>query len=231
MGKYDGYWYYEPAAPKSVKGGIKAQRSTKGFAQKWWGRRWIQVLESFNIGARLSRGKSYARRGQVMNLDIGKGAITAKVQGTRSTPYKVRIDLNAFSEKDWELIIAHLVDEPVLAVQLLGNEMPDGIEEVFRKMKKPLFPERLNDLKTDCSCPDWSNPCKHIAAVYYLMAEAFDEYPFLLFRLRGIEMDEFLKRLRGSRDEEESVPREEPVPLPIDADSFWHGSYKRTPLE
>ncbi len=230
---YDDFWYYTPAPPKKVKGGIKAQRSSRGFAQKWWGRRWIEVLESFNIGARLSRGRSYARSGQVASLDIGKGTIKAKVQGTRSTPYAVTIELKLFTQKDWDRIFERLASEPGFAAQLLRNEMPEELERLFQSMKLPLFPERHGDLKTDCSCPDWSNPCKHIAAVYYLLAEAFDDRPFLLLRLRGIELDDFLSRLRGTRMETdpETEARANPAPLPTEHAAFWRTGTRDIPVD
>ena len=104
--------------------------------------------------------------------------------------------------------------------------MPEELEAVFIEAGLPLFPQHHDDLVTDCSCPDWPNPCKHIAAVYYLLAEAFDTDPFLLFKLRGMERDAFLAALReaGVKDdpgEDGSAP--EPVPLPIDEKNFWKG--------
>ena len=221
--RYSEYWQYTPAAPRSVKGGIKAKSSSGGFARKWWGRRWIQVLEGFHIGARLSRGRSYARRGQVMNLEIGFGSIQAEVQGTRSTPYRISITLQAFDSADWDRIVQRLSEEPGLVAQLLRNEMPEELESLFNTMKLPLFPGHHGDLKTGCSCPDWSNPCKHIAAAYYLLAEALDDHPFLLLRLRGMEMDDFMNRLRGTAGDEVDGTEfhEETAPLPLDHGEFW----------
>lgn len=222
-GFYDGY---TPTSPKEVKGGIKAQSKRGSFASKWWGKRWIQALESFDIGARLSRGRSYARKGQVASLEIGKGGVSAEVQGSRSSAYRIAIELKVFTGKQWQLIIDRLVEQPIFAAQLLGNEMPEDIEAVFEDAGRSLFPQESRDLQTDCSCPDWSNPCKHIAAVFYLMAEAFDKDPFLLFRLRGMEREEFLEILKDSgagRDDasEEAEPELQPEPLPLDARAFW----------
>jgi len=112
--------------------------------------------------------------------------------------------------------------------------MPQDIEEVFRAAKLSLFPEKLGDLNTECSCPDWSNPCKHIAAVYYLIGEEFDRDPFLLFRLRGLDRDELLRRLGSSPStgtaatkpgKNAVVPAPTPLPEPLSADpaSFWTG--------
>ncbi len=231
--RYRDYWYYPPTTPKEVKGGIKAQSKRGAFADKWWGKRWIETLESFNIGARLSRGRSYARRGQVAGLDIAPGMVTAKVQGSRSSAYKVKIAFKVLSEKQWQTVVTKLVEEPIFAARLLGNEMPEDIETVFEKAKVNLFPKRRGDLETDCSCPDWSNPCKHIAAVYYLLAEAFDNDPFLLFKLRGMNRDKFLEQLRGSGAMEKTSEPDsilEPVPLPIDAQAFWQGGTEFEPV-
>ncbi len=232
--RYGFYDWYEPTTPKEVKGGIKAQSKRGSFASKWWGKRWIQTLESFDIGARLSRGRSYARKGQVASLDIGAGDVSAKVQGSRSGAYRISIKLKAFTARQWQQVVEQLVEQPIFAAQLLGNEMPEGIESVFEEAGLTLFPQKSRDLETDCSCPDWSNPCKHIAAVFYLMAEAFDGDPFLLFKLRGMERDEFLQRLQKSGagqggDSEEQAPEPEPEPLPLDAGAFWGGDTVNEP--
>lgn len=222
--RYNYYGWYEPTTPKKVKGGIKAQSKRGAFASKWWGKRWIQTLESFNIGARLARGRSYARKGQVASLEISKGKVTAKVQGSRSSAYRISIQFNMLTPEQWQQVIDQLVEQPIFTAQLLGNEMPDDIETVFHKKKLSLFPEKHRDLETSCSCPDWSNPCKHIAAVLYIMAEAFDRDPFLIFTLRGITRDEFLQALQASGATREPVQEDqvsEPEPLPLEHNDFW----------
>jgi len=234
-----GYWdYYEPAKPRAVKGGIKAQSRRGAFGESWWARRWIAVLESFDIGARLSRGRSYARKGQVMGVEIDHGTVKAKVQGSSSRPYNVTIKVKALPESDWRKLALALSREAIFAAKLLAGEMPQEIEQTFKTAGLSLFPARLRDLETSCSCPDWSNPCKHIAAVYYLLGEEFDRDPFLIFRLRGLSR-EGLVELLGTTDESQappefathrqatghearaqSAPRE---PLSANAESFWRG--------
>lgn len=227
--------YFTPAVPKEVKGGIKAQTKRGGFGQSWWAKRWIGVLESFNIGARLGRGRSYARQGQVVSIVIAKGSVTAAVQGTRAKPYAVAITVKTLSEPEWNKILKALSAEVIFAAKLLAGEMPDDIENVFKDQKIALFPQKLKDLQTNCSCPDWSNPCKHIAAVYYLIGEEFDRDPFLIFKLRGMDRDELVRGLSavngdrtvtkkkpGSRMEDpELVTTHPPEPLPVDPDLFW----------
>lgn len=229
-----GYWdYYEPTKPRAVKGGIKAQSKRGAFGESWWAKRWTAVLESFDIGARLGRGRSYARKGQVMNVDISKGAVKAKVQGSSSRPYNITIKIKALPEADWKKLASALSREALFAAKLLAGEMPQEIEQVFTQAGLSLFPAKLRDLETSCSCPDWSNPCKHIAAVYYLLGEEFDRDPFLIFRLRGLSREELIELLDATgagtvprtpalqtQTAVTEAPRE---PIAANADSFWRG--------
>src|SRR5574341_2073368 len=182
------YWdwgYYKPKPRIKAKGGIKSQSKRGSFGESWWAKRWIATLESFNIGARLGRGRSYARSGQVLSIDISKGEVKAKVQGSSPKPYSITIKVKTLSDADWKKLAEALSTQAIFAAKLLAGEMPQEIEQVFTGAKLSLFPEKLRDLETNCSCPDWSNPCKHIAAVYYLLGEEFDRDPFLIFKLRG----------------------------------------------
>src|SRR5829696_6863311 len=224
MSRWD-YWdYYEQKPAREVRGGIKAQSKRGAFGESWWAKRWIAVLESFDIGARLNRGRSYARKGQVMNVDVGKGSVKAKVQGSSSRPYQITIRIKALSAADWKKLARALSGEAIFAAKLLSGEMPQEIEQVFTRSGLSLFPAKLRDLETDCSCPDWSNPCKHIAAVYYLIGEEFDRDPFLLFRLRGIDRDSLSARLMthdAKATERPAEVTEAAEPLPTDPTAFW----------
>ena len=218
MGYYD---YYEPSRPRRVSGGIKAQSQRGAFASRWWAKRWIAVLESFHIGARLNRGRSYARQGQVLDIQIAPGEVKAKVQGSRPRPYQVSIKLKPLSAADWRKLTEAMAEEARFGAKLLAGEMPTDIEEVFQAEGLSLFPKAHGDLKTECSCPDWSNPCKHIAAVYYLLGEAFDNDPFLMFRLRGMERETLLAQLGEVVSDDEGWTPAEPEPLPEDPSIFW----------
>lgn len=228
------YWqYYERTAPKAVKNGLKAKSKRGSIGETWWSKRWIAVLESFDLGARLSRGKSYARKGQVISIDIKPGSVKAKVQGTFPEPYEVTIKLKPLSESSWEKAIQIMASKAVFSARLLSGEMPQNIEEAFSDSEASLFPKKGSDLKTKCTCPDWSNPCKHIAAVYYLIAEEFDRDPFLIFKLRGKEKDEIIQSLRAMRSDESTDENNsdligpvaadfvEPKPLKECLDCFW----------
>jgi uncharacterized Zn finger protein len=194
------YWdYYERTSPRPVKDGIKTKKEHGAIGETWWSKRWISVLESFNMGTRLTRGRSYARQGQVVSIDVELGKVKAKVQGSMPKPYNVKIALQPLSDQDWEKVIEAMASQALFAAKLLAGEMPQNIEEAFGAVHLSLFPTSLKDLDTDCSCPDYANPCKHIAAVYYLLAERFDEDPFLLFKLRGRTKEQIIAALRERR--------------------------------
>lgn len=196
---YWDYFWYEPARPKPVKDGLKTKSRGGSIGKTWWSKRWLDVLHSFNMGARLSRGRSYARRGQVISIDVQEGLVSAKVQGSRPKPYQIKITLKPLSQKDWKQVAEAMSEQAIFVAKLLAGEMPNNIEEAFVAAKIPLFPKSQKELVTDCSCPDWANPCKHIAAVYYLLAEQFDDDPFLIFKLRGKSKDELIEELREKR--------------------------------
>jgi uncharacterized Zn finger protein len=231
-----GWWYeYPKAKPRRPADGIKAQ--SKKFGQTWWASKWLAALERLMDSGRLSRGRSYARSGQVLNLDIKPGRVDARVQGSRPQPYKVKIDIKPLTEKEWQRVADAMAEQAIFAAKLLAGEMPQNIEEAFAAAKVNLFPTSSGDLDTDCSCPDWSNPCKHIAAVYYLLGEQFDGDPFLLFRLRGKSKDEIMSLLRARRvmtaleeaapienEKTDRVKAEPLLPLDLDPDRFWIGS-------
>ncbi len=221
------YNYYPKSTRIRKEGGIKAKSGRKLGGERWWAKRWIAVLESFDLGARLSRGRSYARSGQVLSIDIAPGVVNARVQGSRATPYKVTIKLAPLATQAWDRVIAELAGRAIFLAKLLAGEMPAEIEEVFQTTGTPLFPTTSRDLATDCSCPDWSNPCKHIAAVYYLLGEEFDRDPFLIFTLRGLPRAALLDRLRAvAGTVETTAPHRDitPEPLASELTAFWSGA-------
>ena len=228
---WDEYPRFKRSIPRAAKGGIKAQSKRGSFGESWWARRWIFVLESFNIGARLGRGRSYARSGQVLSIEIDKGKVTAKVQGSRPKPYDVKLEIKTLSAADWKKLAKALSKEAIFSAKLLAGEMPPDIERVFEKEGLSLFPGKLKDLKTECSCPDWSNPCKHIAAVYYLLGEEFDRDPFLIFKLRGMNREDLTGTLSSTGKKATSKKEsQKPIssskveePLTSDVFKFWNG--------
>jgi uncharacterized Zn finger protein len=192
-------WWSESSRPLPVEGGLKA-RSTRGaIGQTWWSGRFIAVLESIIVGGRLERGRNYARRGQVISLDVGPGMVGALVQGSRFQPYRVRVGLIAFGKPEWARLERALAESAWYSAKLLAGEMPEDIEEVFGQLGLTLFPASSAELAMECSCPDWQVPCKHIAAVFYLLAEAFDDDPFAILAWRGRDREELLASLHALR--------------------------------
>jgi uncharacterized Zn finger protein len=195
-------WYPPPSAPRPVEGGLRARSRRGAIGESWWSHRFLEMLESFGVGGRLDRGRTYARKGQVISLEVEPGKVTAQVQGSRARPYRVQISLSRLSEADWRRAEDAMVSRAAFVARLLAGEMPDDIEEAFAACSAGLFPARPAELGDDCSCPDWARPCKHVAAVYYLLAEAFDDDPFLILTWRGRPRDELLANLRALRGTE-----------------------------
>jgi uncharacterized Zn finger protein len=229
MSRWDGYWdrrYFPPSQPLTARGGIKSQARRGQFGESWWARRWIGVLESFHIGARLQRGRSYARSGQALTIDIECGLVRARVQGSRPRPYDVTIRMKVLTDAQWRKVEKELVNKPLYAAKLLAGEMPQDIEAIFGQAGVQLFPAASRDLETECSCPDWSNPCKHIAAVYYLLGEEFNRDPFLIFRLRGRAREALTGGLKSPSSPAgmPAAPEAPGDPPPADPSAFWRGA-------
>ena len=228
---YDRQWAYPKSQPIAAEGGVKAQSTSGNFGKSWWANRWIKVLESFDIGTRLSRGRSYARKGQVLSITIENGRVSAKVQGSRPKPYEISIQVKTLSEAEWTRVIDALRQQVIFVAKLLAGEMPQDIEPLFQQVELSLFPTMLGDLSTKCSCPDWSNPCKHIAAAYYLLGEEFDRDPFLLFTLRGMNRDSLLAKLGATQVtvvSKPSKPVRPPEPLSNQVSTFWNHNQENT---
>ncbi|HVO42390.1 MAG TPA: SWIM zinc finger family protein [Aggregatilineales bacterium] len=223
-----GWGFFPRSKPIKPKDGIQSKSKKGAFRESWWAKRWILVLEGYGIGTRLQRGRSYARGGQVLNIAIKPGEVTARVQGSRPTPYRITIRMPRLSDIEWEKVIDAMGAQAIFAAKLLAGEMPNAIEEAFSAAKVSLFPARGDQLITDCSCPDVANPCKHIAAVYYLLGEQFDTDPLLIFTLRGRTRDQIIEALRARRaasaaetpGETQGPPELIPA-LAEQVDSFW----------
>lgn len=193
--------FFPPSKPRAVEGGLKVRSKRGAIAQTWWSERFIAVLEAIGIGDRLERGRSYARKGQVISLEIAAGSVTAQVQGSRARPYRVRIGVTAFGKAEWAMLERELAGNAWYLATLLAGEMPDDIEDVFTGLGLSLFPVSAGDLSLDCTCPDWEVPCKHLAATFYLLAESFDDDPFQILAWRGRRRDDLLANLYAARSD------------------------------
>jgi uncharacterized Zn finger protein len=186
----------QPTRPIAVEGGVLARSKRGAIGEQWWSRRFIDVLESWGMSGRLSRGRNYARRGQVLGFELTTGYVTAQVQGSRPKPYLVRIQVLPLTARQWNRVEQALAARAVFRAKLLAGEMPAEIEQVFADCGTPLFPRLPSDLDMTCSCPDWEVPCKHLAAVCYVLAESFDDDPFAVLAWRGRGREELLASLR-----------------------------------
>jgi uncharacterized Zn finger protein len=195
-----------------VDNGLKARTARGAIGSTWWSRRFLDVLESFAMGNRLTRGRTYARKGQVVSLDVAPGEVRAWVQGSRVRPYSVTIGLATFAEIVWAKAEIALSEQALPSAKLLAGEVPPELEDLFAGAGAPLFPRTVNELDQRCSCPDWEVPCKHLAATFYLLAEAFDADPFLVLRWRGRDREQLLRRLRELRADEPAAEPAEPAP-------------------
>ncbi|MBN2047593.1 MAG: SWIM zinc finger family protein [Anaerolineaceae bacterium] len=196
-GKKKGQQQY--TGPRKVSGGIRMRNVRSDAGHNWWAQRWIHSMENLVDINRLRRGRYYARQGQVLSIEEGDAEIIAKVQGSRPKPYVARISMVSFSNEEWEKLLNVLSGRAIFAAQLLSGQMPTNIEDAFAEAGVSLFPNRAGDLLTDCTCPDWANPCKHVAATHYILGDLFDDDPFLLFRLRGRTQEQIIEGLRRHR--------------------------------
>ncbi|GAA1026723.1 SWIM zinc finger family protein [Virgisporangium ochraceum] len=174
--------------------------ATTRFGLTWWGQRWIAALETLGraYANRLPRGRTYARNGSVTDLTVAPGVVTARVHGSRRTPYRVSLRIPVFTDPQWTAATHALARQLRHAAALLDGRMPEDIDETLDAVGLSLFPA-ARELITTCSCPDEANPCKHVAAVHYTLAHTFDADPFLLPALRGRDRTALLAALRAAR--------------------------------
>lgn len=199
-----------------------AQRST--FGTTWWGSAWIDALEdsSQTDQARLSRGRTYARRGAVGTVEIGPGFARAPVAGERNSLYRTDVTIRTLPMSDWEEIARAVAERAGHAAALLDGELPQEVLDDARSVEVELLP-RPSDIRPDCNCPDWAEPCKHAAALFYLVADLIDDDPFVLFELRGVGREDFLDLVRRFRRPDDATADHDPTTSKgIDAAEAWH---------
>jgi uncharacterized Zn finger protein len=173
----------------------------KHFGRTWWGQQWLASLSDIDQSNRLPRGRRYANNGSVRSIEIGEEGVQARVQGSRRAPYKVKVALAPFSARQRQTVLKAVEASPVLLSRLLNRQLPPHVLRVLEEKKIRLFPRRWGDMRASCSCPDFAMPCKHIAAVVYLIANEIDKNPFLVFSLRGLDLAEALQARSGIQPE------------------------------
>jgi uncharacterized Zn finger protein len=195
---FENQWqHFGASKPLQAKGGIATSKARGAMADTWWSKRFVTVLDSYGLGGRMTRGRAYARKGQVLSLDVTAGILAAQVQGSRSRPYKVSINIATPSAEQWRTIENALRSRIGYAAHLLAGEVPTDLEDVFTTVGVKLFPTRWTDMKATCSCPDWGDPCKHQAAVLYVFADQLDRDPWQLLVWQGRTKDQILELFAG----------------------------------
>ncbi|MDO8366225.1 MAG: SNF2 helicase-associated domain-containing protein, partial [Saprospiraceae bacterium] len=178
------HWYYEKRrAPKAVHGATRKQ-----YGVTWWGQQWLKALTDIDFSNRLPRGKTYANKGLAHDLELNGNTISAKVSGSQPRPYQVRISVPKFDQQSRERLVQIVTENPLFLSKLLNRELPPELNKACADAGVHIFPRRWNDLQGDCSCPDWATPCKHMAAVLYLVANEIDKNPFVVFELHAFDL-------------------------------------------
>lgn len=186
--------------PIPVRGGIHVQSVRPQASRKWWAKRWLAFMEELRLGARLGRGRNYALAGQVFSLEVTPGSVVAFVQGGSEEAYRCELRFDVMPEKVKEQILSKLCAKPLLLSQLLVHNLPVSVDRMFRAAGYPLVPSAANSFESSCSCPDYANPCKHLAAVLFILTEAFEQDPLRLLALRGITREDLLARFGGTEN-------------------------------
>ncbi|MBQ6956753.1 MAG: DEAD/DEAH box helicase family protein [Bacteroidales bacterium] len=164
------------------------------FGNTWWGEEWLKALTHIDYDNRIPRGAAYARKGAVLEVKIEDCTISAKVQGSMRTPYRITIDIPRFSSEETDRLMEALSKEPLLVSKLLNHELSPKAMDIAKELGIKLFPSRWDDLKMKCSCPDWAVPCKHLAAVIYMVSREIDNDPFIVFAMHGVDLAKELEK-------------------------------------
>ena len=167
---------------------------SKDFGNTWWGEHWLRSLDHIDYDNRLPRGASYARNDKVKTVKFKENQINAKVAGSRATPYKVNIIVPPFFEDKVNLLMTKIIDHPMVISKLLNRELDPEMLTIAEDLGLKVFPHQWTDFKMQCSCPDWAVPCKHLAAVIYMVSREIDNNPFLVFEIHRVDLIEELKK-------------------------------------
>lgn len=242
---------YEPRIPLAIQGGIRAQQLRGTQARSWWVKQWIDSVEAFGMGARTGRGKNYSIQGQVNDLILEPGCVSAKVQGAESKPYSVSISAPTITKRQREKFLSLFHNNPIFLARLLVQDLPKEVESAFISATgRSLFPgikrrptnaidsewdlrhnrgEPRTLFEMRCNCKDWARPCKHLAAICFLISELIATDPFKLLVLHGFSWNDLGI---GEDYAPQSLPSNpshtEPMnKLPADSALWWGNLYQR----
>lgn len=189
-------WNYFPKAaprPKPVAG-----KERMKFGTTWWGKKWVEAVEGIGDPQRMSRGRAYARANRAFNVDIKDGKVSAKVEGSHGD-YRVSMRFSKIGGADKDRLLSSLATQPELLGAVLNNELPHNLEDASNVTIIP------TEFDSKCSCPDYENPCKHIAAVFYALAAEIDSAPQILLKIRGVDKSDILNAVTGTSDHEADI--------------------------
>ena len=172
----------------------------RSFGATWWGEAWVEALEQRAAldPNRLPRGRTYARQDRVGALVVEPGLVSAAVRGSRLRPYRVTVRVATFDASQWDRLLDAVAAQAGHAAALLDGELEPQVRDDVAAAGLDLLPG-AGEVQPRCTCPDWADPCKHSAAVCYLVADALDTDPFTLLRLRGRSREEVLAGVRARR--------------------------------
>ena len=165
------------------------------FGRTWWGQQWLQSLNRIDFSNRLERGNRYAKNGSVKSINIRGNQIEAKVQGSQRKPYSISIVVPPFFDEEKEVFLNAISKNSLLLSKLLNRELPAELLHISDQNKIKIFPQSWQDIKLNCSCPDWAVPCKHLAAVIYMIANEIDQNPFIVFKLHNVDLAAELSKI------------------------------------
>lgn len=177
----------------------------RGFGKTWWGEAWLQALSQIDYSNRLPRGASYARNGYVRSIEVKDGRMEARVQGRQRSPYRETIALKPYTKDETDKLVNAIVQRPSIISKLLNRELSPDIVRLAEEQGLQVFPRSWRDMQMSCSCPDWAVPCKHLAAVIYIVSQEIDSNPFLVFLLHGVDLLEELKKRNIAIDSAKAV--------------------------
>lgn len=166
------------------------------YGTTWWGKQWLDSLSSIDFENRIPRGKTYANTGRVLSfkIDSSRRIIKARVEGNYDPYYRVTIGLPPITEKQVSQLVKRIASSPLILAKLATRKLDPQVLSICQELGIRLFPKKWSDMELSCSCPDYAIPCKHIAAVMYIMSREIDANPFILFSLRGIDLIKELEK-------------------------------------
>ena len=164
------------------------EMASRPITKTWWGEKWLDALKGVDYANRIGRGKTYANTGRVYDIIINDNLALAKVKGNYQSFYNVSVEFKQFSQSEKNTIIKAIYENPTVMSALLNRKLPREVYDLLKSQNVNVFPTSHRDLNTDCNCPDYATICKHIAGLVYMIALEIDKDPFLIFKLRGLDL-------------------------------------------